>query len=169
MKAKYNIFAFIIIGILGSLNHFVYAWFNYNRFISYFVPVNESTWEHLKLLFFPTMVFSLVEYFFVKKEIKNYIPSVVISVITGMITIILLFYGYTGVIGYNIDFLNILIFYIGLLVSLIVKNKIIDSEVFSGKASNTLFFSLALIIAIMFISFTYSPPALGIFTPPMNV
>ena len=80
MKTKNILTAFIIIGILGSLSHFVYEWSGNNRFVGYFFAVNESTWEHLKLLFFPTVVYSVIEYFLVKNKIANYIPAAVISV-----------------------------------------------------------------------------------------
>lgn len=169
MKTKYNISAFIFIGILGSLSHFFYDWSGSNRIIGYFFATSESTWEHLKLLFFPTVIYSVFEYFFVKREVKNYIPSVIISVIVGMFTIVALFYTYQGVLGYNIDFLNILIYFLGLFAMLVVKNKIINSEYFASTKSSILFLAVGIIIAFLFFRFTYNVPTLGIFTPPINV
>ncbi len=166
MKTKYNVIAFIVIGVLGTLSHFVYEWSDFNKVLGYFFAINESTWEHLKLLFFPTVLFSFIEFFFVKHEIENYIPSVIISVIVGMISIIVLFYSYTGFLGYSIDAINIAIFYMGLIIMLIVKNKIISNEIFSSTNANLFFLVLGGIIAFLFIMFTYSPPTLGVFTPP---
>ena len=168
MKTKYNIIAFLVIGLLGTLSHFVYEWSDFNKVVGYFFATNESTWEHLKLLFFPTILFSIIEYFFVKKEITNYIPTVIISVIVGMVSIIILFYSYKGVLGYGIDAINIAIFYIALIISLIVKNKIIESELFSSTNANLLFLLLGVFITFLFVNFSYSPPALGIFTPPVS-
>ena len=167
MKTRYNILAFIFIGIFGSLGHFFYEWSGNNQIVGYFFSTNESTWEHLKLLFFPTIIFSIVEYFFVKSEIKNYIPAVVISVIAGMLTIVTLFYTYQGILGYNVDFLNIVIFFIGIILILIIKNKIIDSEILSSRNSSLIFLLIAVLIAFSFFRFTYFPPALGIFKPPI--
>lgn len=167
MKLKFNVIAFVVIGVLGTLSHFIYEWSGYNRTVGYFSAVNESTFEHLKLLFFPTLLFSIIEYFFVKKEIKNYIPSVIISVVVGMLAIITLFYTYKGVLGYSIDTINIVIYYVALLIMIIVKNKIIDSEVFSSTNANLGFLLIAIIIAFAFFAFTYSAPILGIFEPPM--
>lgn len=168
MKTRYNLLAFIFIGTLGAISHFVYEWSGNSKIIGYFFATNESTWEHLKLLFFPTLIYSFLEYFFVKNEIKNYIPAVVFSVIIGMLSIVVLFYTYKGVLGYNVDFINILIYYLGLLISLIIKNKIIDSEILSGKSFAIIFLCIALLIAIIFFRFTYFPPALGIFEPPIS-
>ena len=168
MKTKNILTAFIIIGILGSLSHFVYEWSGNNRFVGYFFAVNESTWEHLKLLFFPTFVYSVIEYFLVKNKIANYIPAAVISVFVGMVTIVTLFYTYKGVLGYSIDAVNIIIYYIGLSVMLAVKNLVINSEILAGKNFAIIFLTLALLQAILFFRFSYYPPTLGIFDPPVK-
>ena len=131
MTFKKTITAFFIISILGTLGHFIYKWTGDNKFVGYIFSVNESTWEHLKLLFFPTVFYSVFEYFFAKEKPENYIPAVVISVVCGMITIVALFYTISGVIGYNIDFLNIAIYYIGVAVMLYKRNKLIKEEKFS--------------------------------------
>lgn len=167
MKFKYNLLAFLVIGVLGAVSHFVYSWSGENQIIGYFFSVNESTWEHLKLLFFPTLLYSAIEYVFAKKEIKNYIPAVVISVILGMVTIVTLFYTYQGIIGQNIDFLNIAIYYIGLTVMLIIKSKIIESEILSDRNFSLIFLLVAVLITFIFVRFTYNPPSLNLFKPPM--
>ena len=68
MSLKKNIIAFVIIGALGTLGHFLYEWSGDNRLVGYFFSVNESTWEHLKLLFFPTVIYSVFEYFLIKEK-----------------------------------------------------------------------------------------------------
>lgn len=168
MKFKYNLIAFFVIGILGAISHFVYEWSGENQILGYFFAVNESTWEHLKLLFFPTVVFSFIEYIFVKKEVKNYVPSVVISLIVGILSIIVLFYSYKGFLGYGVDFINILIYYISVIIMLIVKNKIIDSEKFESSSSSLFFLFLGFLITLLFIFFTYNPPTLAVFKPPQK-
>lgn len=52
----------IVTMILGTLNHFLYDWSGKNPVIALFTPVNESVWEHMKLLFFPFLLLSLIEY-----------------------------------------------------------------------------------------------------------
>lgn len=44
--------SFILTAALGTACHFAFDFFGESRLIAPFVPVNESTWEHLKLLFF---------------------------------------------------------------------------------------------------------------------
>ena len=50
---KFEVFSIIFVFILGTLLHFAFEWSNQNALIGTFSAVNESTWEHLKLLFFP--------------------------------------------------------------------------------------------------------------------
>ena len=66
MYRRLNIF--LIIGavftiITGTLLHFVYEWSGESLFVGIFSPINESVWEHLKLLFFPMSVWILIGYF----------------------------------------------------------------------------------------------------------
>ena len=166
MKLKYNIIAFIFIGTLGTLGHFFYEWSGQNPLIGSFFAVNESTWEHLKLLFFPTAIFSLAEYCFVKKEIRNYPASIAISLLAGMAAIVTIFYTYTGVLGKSIDFINIAIYYVALFVMLKVKNRIIENEKFGGKFATRFSVIICFVFALAFIIFTYNPPKIGIFTSP---
>ena len=61
MSLKTNLFRFIFISVLGVLLHFTYEWFGDNAVVGLFSAVNESTWEHLKLLFFPIMLLTILE------------------------------------------------------------------------------------------------------------
>ena len=56
MSLKTNLFRFIFISVLGVLLHFTYEWSGDNAVVGLFSAVNESTWEHLKLLFFPFLL-----------------------------------------------------------------------------------------------------------------
>ena len=167
MITKKNIIAFIFIGLVGTLGHFLYEWSGDNNYVGYFFSVNESTWEHLKLLFFPTIIYSIFEYFYIKDRPQNYIPAVVISLICGMTAIVVLYYTYRGILGFNVDFINITIYYIGLILSLNKKEKIIREKSFSLNLMFWIFLMLGLIITLAFIFWTYNPPSLGIFTPPI--
>ena len=168
MTLKKNLIAFVIISILGTIGHFLYEWTGENQIIGFFSPVNESTWEHLKLLFFPTVIYSVFEYFIIKEKPQNYISAVVISVIRGMLAIVVLFYTQKGILGYSIDFINILIYYISVFYMIIMKQKIINRQKYSNKISQWVWAIIGFIIALLFIFFTNNPPSLGIFIPPIN-
>ncbi len=168
MKKCKKTTAFFVISILGTLGHFVYELTGQIRVVGLFFPVNESTWEHLKLIFFPAIIYFTVCYFSITEKPKNYISSSIISIIAGMITIIVIFYTYRGVIGKNLDFLNISIYYIAVLLTVILQNKLLSSNKFKTKFSERVALLLTLITAISFAIFTYTPPTLGIFLPPYS-
>ena len=62
---KYQIFSAIFTIILGTLLHFTYEWSGNNAFVGAFSSINESTWEHLKLAFYPMLITSIIRLFFI--------------------------------------------------------------------------------------------------------
>jgi len=57
---KFQIFSAIFAIILGTILHFTYEWSGGNAFVGTFSSVNESTWEHLKLAFFPMLLTAII-------------------------------------------------------------------------------------------------------------
>ena len=47
--------------LLGNTLHFVYDWTGQARWAAYISAVNESTWEHMKLLFVPWFLWTAAE------------------------------------------------------------------------------------------------------------
>ena len=64
MKKINSLLAYIIIGIAGTLFHFIYEWSGENPIVGAIASVNASVWEHLKLLFFPALFYIIIEYLF---------------------------------------------------------------------------------------------------------
>ena len=65
---RFQIYCVIFTAILGTLLHFTYEWSNENRIVGFFSAVNESTWEHLKILFYPMIITTIIEMIFIGKE-----------------------------------------------------------------------------------------------------
>ena len=78
-KTRLNLFHFIFISILGVLLHFTYEWSGDNPAVGLFSAVNESTWEHLKLIFFPMLLLTLIEFLWAHIKDKplpeHYLPA----------------------------------------------------------------------------------------------
>ena len=55
---------------MGTLLHFVYDWSGGWGAAAAFSAVNESTWEHMKLLFFPSMVSLIVPLIYFSLKMK---------------------------------------------------------------------------------------------------
>lgn len=169
MSFKKNIIAFIVISVLGTIGHFIYEWTGDNTLVGLFFPVNESVWEHLKLLFFPTVIYSIGEYLFSEEKPKNYLPATAIGLLCGMFLIVAIYYISEGVLGYDVEFINIASYYVAVLFMISKKNKIIKSGKYHSKTANIFFAVILGIFAILFPVFSFNPLSFGIFTPPMPV
>lgn len=56
---RYTIIGIIFVLITGTFAHFLYDWTENNHIVGFFTPINESIWEHMKLLFFPMLIYSV--------------------------------------------------------------------------------------------------------------
>ena len=163
---RYTILGIVFTAILGTLSHFVYDWTGNNFIVGLFFPVNESTWEHIKLLFFPMLLYSI---YMSKKLSKEYpcINSALLSgILIGAFSIPVIFYTYSGILGYNIAWLDIAIFFICVIIAFITVYKLALSckaEKFEG-----ILIFLVCITALLFIIFTIYPPDIGIFKNPAD-
>ena len=72
---KFQIFSAIFAIILGTILHFTYTWSKNNSIVGLFSAINESTWEHLKLLFFPMLITTTIGYFIFKDTFPNFLCS----------------------------------------------------------------------------------------------
>jgi hypothetical protein len=159
---KWEIKGIIFIIILGTLFHFVFEWFFSWPPIGAITPVNESVWEHLKLPFWPLIIFSLIEYRSIKEVANNFIIGKSLVAIISISTILIVFYSYTAVLGKEILFIDILSFFIGVIFGQFISYKIITLSELPRKIS-IISWIIILGIGILQILFTYLPPHLPIF------
>lgn len=152
--------------IVGTLLHFTYDWTGQCALVGLFSAVNESTWEHLKLLFVPFFIWTIIEYFAFGENKKNFFPAKTISVIAGMLTIIILFYGYMAIFKRDIMVLDISIFLIGVIVSYILSYFIMKSNSLTSDRSVFLGKLFMVLLVISFIGFTFTPPNYFLFIDP---
>ena len=159
---RWEIAGFLFVIIFGSLSHFVYQWSGKNRIAGLFTPVNESTWEHLKLLLTPMVLFSIVEYFAVGKDCPNFISAKALGILLGMIAIVVIFYTYTGILGKHYLWADILTFVLGVAVAYAYSFKMINKEPV-GTSSQIIGIIIIFILILSFAVFSYYPPHIPIF------
>lgn len=162
-----NLFCWEIVGLVftiisGSLLHFVYKWSHNNQVVGLFSPVNESVWEHLKMLFFPMLLFSIVEYFAIGYRYSNFIASKSFGIVLGLLAIVVAFYTYTGIIGKNYLVADILTFVLGVVVAYWYSWYGIHH--ISGSPIAGIILNLAFLAA--FLLFTYDSPKIQLFIDP---
>lgn len=162
---KFHIISFIFVGIVGALLHFVYEWSGNNAIVGVFSAVNESTWEHLKLAFYPMVVSSIVGYFTIGKDIPNFICSRVKGILIAMSCIVVFFYIYSGVLGRTIDALNIIIFYISIFIGEYFSYRNMFKK---SSCNNRVAIAIVLMFFVCFVLFTFFTPEIGIFKDPIT-
>ena len=162
---RYQIFSIIFTFILGTILHFTYKLSGENKIVAIFSSVNESTWEHLKLLFFPMIITICIGYFYLRKETSNFICSKAIGIIIAIAFTIIFFYTYTGVLGSNISFIDIGSFYIANILGEGLSYILIINKY---KCKNGVYIVILVAIFISFIIFTKYPPQIGLFKDPVT-
>ena len=113
---KLEAIGFIFVSIVGTLSHFLYDWLGKNLVVGIFCPVNESPWEHLKLLFFPFAIYTVYMYIKLKNSKFNVFFASYISIVCGMTATLCYFYTLNGMIGGNNEWVNISSFFVGVLI-----------------------------------------------------
>ncbi|GAA0180397.1 hypothetical protein SH2C18_30970 [Clostridium sediminicola] len=165
---KWYIVGTLFIIVFGVLLHFLYEWSGNNSFVGLFSAVNESTWEHLKLLFWPSFFFSIIEYIFIGKDYNNYITAKAVSFYSGILLIIILFYTYTGIVGDNFIVMDILIFIVSVVISQFIGYKITVCNGNVNEIINIISFVAIVLLALAFIFFTVNPPQIPLFKDPVT-
>ena len=148
--------------ITGTLSHFVYDWSGQNCIVGFFTPVSESTWEHMKLCFFPMLLYSL--YLIQKRKATQpcISSSMAGGILTGTFAIPMLFYTYTGILGKSFLPLDIGVFIVSVMLAFYTVYRLSLSCRAQG---HTIVLWMAVIVLILcFIWFTYHSPGIGIFT-----
>jgi hypothetical protein len=157
---------FFTVSVLGTLLHFLYN-LTGNKFVALFSAVNESTWEHMKLLFFPMFLFAIAEYLILGKDTDGFWYVKLKGILLGLVLIPALFYTIHGVFGTTPDFINITIFFIVIALSFIYEYRLFKNKSLNCKQERLAVFSICLILVCFFI-FTYLTPKIPLFKDPVN-
>ena len=155
---------FVCTAVGGTILHFLYDWTK-SIFVAPFSAVNESTWEHIKLFFFPMFIFAIVQIYFFK-EFSSFWYVKLIGILAGLILIPVLFYTINGIFGKTPDFINIAIFFIAAAVASITEAYLFKNH-FYYKSPHTSFLIICF-IGISFVIFTFLPPRIPLFQDPLS-
>ena len=165
MKAqwlRWELVGIPLIFFAGSALHFAFDWCGRRPIVAPFAAVNESVWEHLKLAFWPAVVYAVFEYVAFGKDAAGFIPSKSVGVLLMPICIVILFYGYKALLGHHVLWLDILIFFIAVCVGQVSSYLLLAAGRQHGRPGWFSLLAVALLGA-SFVVFTFWPPRLPIF------
>ena len=111
--------------------HFLYEWSGSSVLVAWFCPVNESVWEHLKLGFWGVVFFSLIEYWFVRDKVNNFILAKAAGILSIQLFVLIVFYTYTSIVHTHIVVVDITSYIIGFVICQIIRYKILMSVKFT--------------------------------------
>lgn len=163
---SWEIGGIFFVSTLGGFFHFAYELSNYNSVVAIFASVNESTWEHLKFYFWTALLYSIVEYTYVKDDSNNYAFAKGLNLIITPLIICITFYGYLAIAlpiyGKGFLWADISTGVLGVITAHIVSSYYMQREPLGTSLRNR---GLAIIavLTIMFSTFTYFPPRIFLF------
>lgn len=150
----------IIIFVLSTLIHFLYDSLPF--FItSIFAPVNESIFEHMKLIFSSYMLFLLIQILFKKSKKNNHISSFVISALINIFIFLIIYLPINAIIGKEIMFITLTIYFITIVASNYILIRIQERKN-NDSLKNYAIISI-IIIYIIFTILTYYPLKIDLF------
>jgi hypothetical protein len=165
---KWELFGIVFVFLSGALLHFLFEWSGQLAILGVIAPVNESVWEHFKLGYLPMLIYAIIEYRNLSVHTSSFLTAKVIAIYLIPIVTAFIFYSYTDIIGEEILIVDILIFGVAITIGQLTSYKILRSTKlpdYAGKLSIAFIVLLGLILVL----FTYSPPHLPIFLDPAGI
>ena len=169
MKHSIGIWQLIGFGVTslgGTLLHFLYEWLGESPLIAPFSGVNESPWEHMKLLFWPMLIYAIAESIFFRER-EDFWCVKMRGILLGLILIPIIFYTYNGVIGPSPDWVNIAIFFVCAAIAYLYEMRLYGKEKIYCLSEQTSLLVLC-VVALLFVIFTFITPRIEIFKDPLT-
>lgn len=158
---KLKIVNVVIFFALSFLWHFVYDLIP-NFFTAIFFPVNESIWEHMKIIFGVIIFGSLISLILMQKfkiKYNNFYVEIIIKAILGVIFYLAIFIPLYNIFGENM-FISITLMLITYIVMEFIGYKILLLDELDIKILPII---LIVLCYILFALLTFYPPHYSIF------
>jgi hypothetical protein len=152
----------LIITFAGSLLHFVFSLLKEWPPIALIAAVNESVWEHLKLAFWPAVIYALIEWPFFRRTIKDFWIAKIYGIFAMPVIIASFFYGYKTLIGHHVLWADIFLFVFAVFVGQVFCYRLLLRRSFPFGVKILAIILLVVMIAA-FSLFTFFPPQYPLF------
>ena len=149
---KYKILSALVLFGIGALFHFVYDVIE-NPFFAWLFPVNESIFEQLKLFVVPISLYYFLLMLKGNGNKENLFLRLNVSIVVGCLFMVSFYYTIFGIIGKNIDVINILNLLFTFIVSFYLSEHIVGSKKIDIPSSLVIYFSLLFLMIVL----TYNP------------
>lgn len=156
----------LIIFFAGSFLHFLFELSGFNTVAAPFASVNESTWEHLKLFFWPAVLFAVVQHAYTRDVVHNFWAAKGASVVITPLAVAIGFYAYIGVVipiyGKGTLFGTLVTAAIGVTLGQVASYRLLTGRQ-RGRLAHVLGVAAVLGVGTAMVVFTFFPPHVFLF------
>jgi hypothetical protein len=163
---KWLIFGIVFVTVLGTLSHFIYEWSGQNPLAGLFVAVNESTWEHIKIAIFPSLILIAIQYHYFKGN-NNFLIGSFLSMLAIILLIPIFFYGYQAILGDDFLILDIIDFIVSIIIGQFIFYRVMKSNELPKAYKISSIVGIVVII-VCYLTFSYYPPHNFLFEDPIT-
>jgi hypothetical protein len=168
---RWEMWGILFIVLFGALLHFTFEFSGGWRLLGVISAVNESVWEHLKLVFWPALIWIIIESFFIQRRSQDAHPNFMFAKAIGAwimpLVIVVIFYSYTAFTGDSILAVDLSSFVIAIIIGQIASYKLwVTLKV--SKVFNLLGLVMLIIGVLLLAIFTFFPPTAGVFQDPVT-
>ena len=156
---------FLATAVLGTLAQFMYRWSGGALLAGVFCAVNESVWEHMKLLFFPVFLFTAAQLCVGERD--GLLAARAVSVTAGLALIPTLYYTYTGIWGDHTLWADAAIFYLSAAVTFWLDDLLHRQRRLWKMEYQVAGLVWLWVLAFLFVWWTFSPPRIALFRDPL--
>lgn len=153
----------LFIAVVGTAWHFVYGWSGENGMLGWIAPVNESVWEHTKLVAIPSLMWNAIAA--LRLSPRDRLPwAAFAEACTGPVVMVLGYYAYTAVLGRGWFVMDIGLFFVSLAAGRLVNHRARVGAF--GVPGPAVSFVLIAAVIVGFAVLTVEPPDLPLFQEP---
>lgn len=166
--ARWQLGGFLFVCAAGTALHFLYQWSGESVAAAPFAAVNESVWEHMKLLFWPMLLWAGAERAVLGGYSRGFWPAKALGTLLGLALIPALYYTYTGALGVSVMWVDIAIFFVAAAAAFLAETRMLarDWRCRGGARASALV--LLLLLSAAFVLCTFVPPRVPLFRDPVT-
>lgn len=166
--ARWQLGGFLFVCAAGTALHFLYQWSGESVAAAPFAAVNESVWEHMKLLFWPMLLWAGAERAVLGGYSRGFWPAKALGILLGLALIPALYYTYTGALGVSVMWVDIAIFFVAAAAAFLAETRMLarDWRCRGGARASALV--LLLLLSAAFVLCTFVPPRFPLFRDPVT-
>ena len=162
-----QIAGFLFTSAAGTLLHFLFDFTGQSLPAALISAVNESIWEHMKLLFYPMVLFAWLECRSAGKQETGFWCRKLKSILLGLTLIPVVYYTYTGILGVSADWFNIAIFFLAAGAAYRWE-ALLARKGSSCRISDRRALTVLAAIGLLFTLVTFFPPKIPFFQDPLT-